>query len=380
MKKILLFQMNGIAYDSTCFFSSCLGKALENAGIEVTWFDFRRQTMKDLVALCGQSFDAVIDYNSKLPGAVLDDGTPFLNHIQAPFYNYILDHPVYHHANLSVLLENYHVICIDDDHNKYISKWYPHIKSVHTLSVGAAKAENAVKSEQHRKEGILFPATYLNPRDYYELITALPDSMQKYTKAVLDCLLSDTHCTFEAAAMQVYKEYDTGMTFPVFAQSNFLADVYVRALYRERVLEAAAKSGLPVRIFGEKYQESSIGEFSNVTVLPQMSYRDSLSAIAESAFVLNVMPWFKSGIHDRVLNAMYNGAVSITDSSSMMDTCFTPQQDYIAYSLDRIEALPDLLNTYVPDEDFRAQTAARAFAKVQTFTFAKQAEYIRTIL
>ena len=123
-----------------------------------------------------------------------------------------------------------------------------------------------------------------------------------------------------------------------------------------------------------------MGEFSNVTVLPQMSYRDSLSAIAESAFVLNVMPWFKSGIHDRVLNAMYNGAVSITDSSSMMDTCFTPQQDYIAYSLDRIEALPDLLNTYVPDEDFRAQTAARAFAKVQTFTFAKQAEYIRTIL
>ena len=207
MKKILLFQMNGIAYDSTRFFSSCLGKALENAGIEVTWFDFQRQTMKDLEALCGQSFDAVIDYNSKLPGAVLDDGTPFLNHIQAPFYNYILDHPVYHHANLSVLLENYHVICIDDDHNKYISKWYPHIKSVHTLSVGAAKAENAVKSEQHRKEGILFPATYLNPRDYYELITALPDSMQKYTKAVLDCLLSDTHCTFEAAAMQVYKEW-----------------------------------------------------------------------------------------------------------------------------------------------------------------------------
>ena len=103
--------------------------------------------------------------------------------------------------------------------------------------------------------------------------------------------------------MQVYKEYDTGMAFPVFAQSNFLADVYVRALCRERVLEAAAKSGLPVRIFGEKYQESSIGEFSNVTVLPQMSYRDSLSAIAESAFVLNVMPWFKSGIHDRVLNA-----------------------------------------------------------------------------
>ncbi len=77
MKKILLFQMNGIAYDSTRFFSSCLGKALENAGVEVTWFDFRRQTMKDLEALCGPSFDAVSGYNSKLAGAVLDDGTPF---------------------------------------------------------------------------------------------------------------------------------------------------------------------------------------------------------------------------------------------------------------------------------------------------------------
>lgn len=46
MKKVLIFQMSGIAYDSTRFFSSCLGKALENAGIEVTWFDFQRQTMK----------------------------------------------------------------------------------------------------------------------------------------------------------------------------------------------------------------------------------------------------------------------------------------------------------------------------------------------
>ena len=47
MKKVLIFQMSGIAYDSTRFFSSCLGKALENAGIEVTWFDFQRQTMKE---------------------------------------------------------------------------------------------------------------------------------------------------------------------------------------------------------------------------------------------------------------------------------------------------------------------------------------------
>lgn len=85
-----------------------------------------------------------------------DDGTPFLNHIQAPFYNYILDHPVYPHANLSVLLENYHVICIDDDHNKYISKWYPHIKSVHTLSVGAAKAEKCSKIRTAQKRGLYF--------------------------------------------------------------------------------------------------------------------------------------------------------------------------------------------------------------------------------
>ena len=112
--------------------------------------------MKDLEALCGQSFDAVIDYNSKLPGAVLDDGTPFLNHIQSPFYNYILDHPVYHHANLSVLLENYHVICIDDDHNKYISKWYPHIKKCPYLSVGAAKAENAVNQNSTEKRAFYF--------------------------------------------------------------------------------------------------------------------------------------------------------------------------------------------------------------------------------
>lgn len=377
MKKVLIFKMGNVAYASTRVFAETFGGELEKKNVSVTYFDFKKETSETLEALSGQSYDAVIDFNSRLPGAIQDGAGYFLDSIDAPFFNYILDHPVYHHANLNHQLKNYHVICIDNDHAAYVKKWYPHIKSVQTAPVGAIRAEGAAGKKE---QTILFPATYLNPHDYYAMLKELPAVMKDSALEMIEILFSDTACTYEEAAMQVYQRKEESMEFPVFAQSNFLADIYVRAYFREKVLETLAKSGLPMKVCGEKYQQSKICSFKNVAVLPQVSYRESLTLIQQSAFVLNVMPWFKSGIHDRVLNAMINGAVCITDSSNLLEQYFIAQRDYIGYSLDCIEELPQIVCALMADSGRQSEIAACAYKKAAYMTFAKTAELLITEL
>ena len=55
--------------------------------------------------------------------------------------------------------------------------------------------------------------------------------------------------------------------------------------------------------------------------------------LSQSKISLNVMPWFKNGIHDRIFNSCLNGAVSLSDSSIYIDELFTDRQNIILYDL-----------------------------------------------
>ena len=369
--------MGNMAYSSMRIFADELGKELQSIGIEVEYFDSEKESLETLEALAGKSYAAVVDFNSKLPSLEIEGSGYLLDEIDAPFFNYILDHPIYHHANLEHKLKNYNVISIDEDHTEYIKSWYPHIKNVYTFPLGAIKAENSPADKQYK---IIFPATFLNPEAYYEMIKELPDMMRRPIESIIEILQSDTACSYEAAVMQVYKNENSPMEFRIFSQSNFLADIYIRAYYREKVLETIASSGLPIAVCGEKYNESGITKYNNVTIIPEVNYKESLELIARSEFVLNVMPWFKAGIHDRVLNSMINGAISITDSSRILERHFADGKDYVGYSLDRIKELPDSIEQLVFDESKKADILRSAKEKSEEMTFKVHAKWLDSII
>lgn len=98
---VLIFKMEGIAYNSTRLFADMLAYGFKRAGAVVDIFDITKHgNIQELEELKGENYDAVIDFNSKLPDLIIDnnDGKEmyFLDSINGPFYNYIVDHPVYH--------------------------------------------------------------------------------------------------------------------------------------------------------------------------------------------------------------------------------------------------------------------------------------------
>ena len=157
--------------------------------------------------------------------------------------------------------------------------------------------------------------TYLNPNSYYEVINNLPKDMSEGIKNVIDIMKSDNNITFEKAIKQYihtnnndYKliyENDIKKA-SVYNTMFFMADIYIRAYIRENVLDEFAKSGVNLVVYGEKYNESHIAKYKNVKIMPQVSYIESILKMTNYKYVLNIMPNFKAGIHDRVVNAMIN--------------------------------------------------------------------------
>ena len=121
--RVLIFKMQGIAYNSTRVFADILSKSFKRLNVEVEIFDIKKQSINDLEKLKANCYDAIIDFNSKLSDLVVDDEDGkekyFLDTINAPFYN---------------------VICVDESHAEYIRHFYSHIKNVITAPLGAISA------------------------------------------------------------------------------------------------------------------------------------------------------------------------------------------------------------------------------------------------
>ncbi|GEM_PF-257290 len=427
---ILIFKIEDVAYSSTRIFADELGKCFMQFGVNVTYFDAKERPVTELESLCGQHFDAMIDFNSKLPSVVFEDnnGTSmnFLDTIDAPFFNYIVDHPIYHHKNLQVLLKNYHTICIDDNHAAYVRQYYPHMQNVMTMPLGAImhtanqniadirnlsssddgalvndnynfhKCSNVkmsvkmpLQSEQEwyqRNNAILFLGTYLSPDEYWEMIAQFPEPMRVQTTQVIALLLEHPQMTYEEAVTCVLQKQDFPLddmkAFRVTAQMSCFADLYVRAYRRQQVLQTFAQTGVPMVICGEQYDLSPMTRYSNVQILPQVSYMEGLDLMRQYRYVLNIMPGFQSGIHDRIVNAMYQQAVCITDSSKRIEQCFDADKEFYEYTLDDTKQISELAEK-IKQADTDAAVAhsfyemsAHGKVAVQSMTFLEIAKKI----
>lgn len=124
--KILVFSSREICYLSSNFFANQIGAAFEELGYEVTVCELSKEDDLDakLARYIGQPYRLILDFNSLLPRMVLDDGTPYVDRLAGPFFDYILDHPLFHYQGLSSGVKNLHAIVLDEAQQKYVEKYY----------------------------------------------------------------------------------------------------------------------------------------------------------------------------------------------------------------------------------------------------------------
>ena len=130
-------------------------------------------------------------------------------------------------------------------------------------------------------------------------------------------------------------------------------------------METLTGSGLKVHVCGEGWDKLKCTHPENLTVIPPCDFSHSPYMLASSKIVLNVTPWFKRGLHDRVISTMLNKSISVTDSNPVMDRLFNDGEDILTYNLRNMQPAADKIKAVLSDKALAEKISENAYEKAK---------------
>ncbi|MBO5373067.1 MAG: glycosyltransferase family 1 protein [Lachnospiraceae bacterium] len=383
MKHFLLFQLKSVCYDSYTYFSDSVANALRALGHKVEIFSAQREPLDNMEKYIGSHFDAIIDFNSELSKLRMEDDSYFLDQIDAPFYDVILDHPLYHHDMLKQTPKNFHVLCLDKNHKSYIEEHYPHISSVHVWAMTGEDICPTNSAYPSKNIEILFSGSYTDFRQAEESISNIPSFIGDLTKDLISLMKNTPSLSQENALKQLLPSLDEIVeeTFPLHMQACFLCDTYLRAFRRENILMQIAKADLPLTLCGNGWRNSPFVDFKNIQIIDDTSFRDTFSLFRNSKITLNIMPGFCNGTHDRIYSAMLNHSLCLTDATPILQQQFTHSKELCFYDvLDTDGLIQQLYHLLASPEEIESISKKGYLCAKENHAWQARVAYLLTIV
>lgn len=306
-----------------------------------------------------------------------EDGTWFWDALNMPCYNIVVDHPYYYHRFYRKLPKYYVNISIDRNHDAYLKKYFPQIRTIPFLPLGGTQLDPlefvhaSDLSEKYcvvpdgmteqdylrslltpqgylpaeaRPYDVVFTGNYSNPHKFDKYINRNGEDYAEFYRGIIDELLEHSERTVEEVT-----ESHILATIPEVSQDEMrqtlgniiFLDLYVRSYIRGKAVQVLVDSGLKVGVYGDGWEELECAHPENIINGHGVDSAKCLQMIQLSKCSLNVMPWFKDGAHDRVFNTLLNGSLLITDTSVYLEEILHHGQDCILYDLNTIERMPE---------------------------------------
>lgn len=278
---------------------------------------------------------------------------------QVECINYLLDHPYHYFDTLESAPSNATVACVDRNHVNYINRFYKHAYKSIFLPLAGEEIKGNKEKLRNRSIDILFVGTYKKREEYLQLT--------EFQKNIIQKLINNPYKTLEEVIENDYKEQYLSMDDTIIKtliEENRIIDMYMKFYYRNKVVKTLVEAGIDVEVYGTGWEEAEY--YSNPHFIHQgtLSQEECLNKMLDTKIVLNVMPWFKDGIHDRVLNAMFAGAVCITDDSQYLKEEFEADKEYVSFTLEQIDNLPKIVYKLLNDLDYAQCIVDNASKKI----------------
>lgn len=351
MKKILLFEGD---IETQGYFSQKLAEAFQKMGHQTFIFDLSRpwNSSERFFRFFEQGNTVLVNFNFHgMSGEDIfldEEGRMMWDVLDIPSYNIVVDHPMYYHHFLEKVPHNYHHISIDRNHERYMERFFPHIKRSGFVPLAGSEL-NPNKSyvpAQYRKYDITMVGNYTPPKQFEKYITRIDDEYTEFYYGMIDDLLAHPMRTLEEVAqehiLREIPEVTEEELKTVMSKLTFI-DLYVRFTTRGEAVKAIADAGIKVNVFGGGWDKLECNKPENLIVGNSLDSVGCLKKLCQSRISLNVMPWFRDGAHDRIFNSMLNGALCLTDSSVYLDEILHDKTDCRIYSASQMAELPDIV-------------------------------------
>lgn len=343
-EKIIVFSSREICYQSSSFFENQMADAFEDLGFDVQVCEFDEHDDLDAVfqPLYGQKYRLLLDFNSTITRMVEEDGTPVLDKLDGPFFDYILDHPLFHYNCLNADLKNLNGIFLDEAQEAYVKRYYPRVKKTLTMSLGATEAVTGGKKTE--TDTVLFMGTYDRPDKIYEMVDLSPEPLRSYMKELIEMRIEDPILPMEEGFGQLLKAHGEELPddkFALFMNAMYSVDAYIRDYFRKAAVDELVRAKIPVRLVGEGWEKYESCNEAYVTREKAVVFGLSFEKIAHADVLLNVSPFFNHGAHDRIFAGMANHCTVLTDQNPYLKRILKDGEQVCMYSLKDIRTLSD---------------------------------------
>lgn len=327
----------------------CIEKALNYYGVHTEWIG------KLEVEHFTKGYDAIIGINNTLPAEKFEDGTFVVDLFQCPIFDLFVDAPYYHHKTLREHAENLHIIMLDEGHIRYCERYYQPLKSV-SMACLPGPVEIA-KNYKDREIDILFTGSLEDKNKWKEAVHTKYAGMWEtdlFDKMIEIGLVEPNYSTehvlralLEANAVD-YNDEQWKMLMNYF---GIHSEIYFRGYYREKLITTLVDAGLNIHVVGKGWENLYSECPKNLILHGSVEFAEVAKMTANAKIILNVMPWFKDGMHDRILSGMMNGAVCVTDGSAYINSHFLDDEELLIYDLKEIDKLPVRLKQLLQNEE-----------------------------
>lgn len=377
---ILIYTGEEICYRVLDTFAKNMGRALEEHGCHIIYFNLAVQKPSEIAYYLGMRLKAVIGMQTYMFSLKKKDGQFIHDLMDAPEYHFIFDHPVWLRNHLLQCPQRMTLLTPDRNYAMFIERFYGR-KALFFPPAGREYDSD----NKNRQYDISFLGTYDDSLldDLKELYKT--DRKKAYMVSRYVCYLRrDLTETPEKALQKLLDYYNIQYTDKEFEGLFFSVYWVVLKLahyYRKKTIEGLLEAGLTIHVFGESWKNSPLRLHRNLICHKQAIGEEALKVYAGSKLALNIMTWHKAGFTERIANAMLQKAVVVSDQTAYLRQHFIDGEDMILFRLDRLKELPQRLKCLLADDSHRQEMAERGYQKaVRRHTWKKRAEELLLLI
>ncbi len=296
------------------------------------------------------------------------EGKSLMDYALCPVFGWIFDHPADHCRRLMLPKGgNIHIACVDSYHVKLVDRFFSNRKHAYFLPHEGfiSKADN--KSWSEREIEILFAGNYQDYQRSLLLLESMDDSLHELKNMLLQKTIDQIEIPYEINLEECLKEM--GITYDLSLFIKLLEAMYpvYHAIYeksRYDCILTLLEAGCRVTVCGSGWEPLFEKYSENLILLKEKAYliNDVVELMKNAKFVLNVVPVFRAGAHERIFTAMLAGAVCVTDENEYLRTILT-DKEVVFYSVKELKQLPEKIKKIEEAPQAAARMAERAYKK-----------------
>ena len=373
---LLLLEREGFGYSLMQSHMERLKAAFERNGVSAETLkapsSFEKAEMVLADALKKKRYDAAIGIEDEIFKSAKTEDRFVFDEFHVPLFNWELDHPFERYMDYRDHPAGYHVFCVDKNHCDLVQEIYPAVQSASFIPLPGFESDTGKEGTEEeyadREMDVILTAscfgTGRSDEDIGKYLDGVPEGTQLFIRLWSKLILENRNLPAEAVLKALLEsgEFSIGTDYPAFASSlgefGRLVVMHTRSRVREELVRHLMKTDIRIDLFGDGWDDLiKDSDNPNLTLHRSISHSETGMLYQNGKILLNTMPWFKNGCHDRICTGLLNHIAVLTDTSRYLEEVydFSPdKRELWKYDISHTEETADFIREMlkIPDELF----------------------------